>query len=1142
VSTAALITTVVGLSTAANPAWPPADPQTPAEALARASNMPDDPDYRPHADPTVICGGQLELYSFTPTCTAHLGRDELDVLPASGIAADRAWLWTIGRPDVVIAVADSGIDWSDRELVLKVRLNAGELPLPMTASGSAKSYDANGDGIFNVQDYSTATGTVVPTRQMIADPRLLARDDKGDANHNGILDPEDLIIAFSNGVDEDRNGFVDDIAGWDFLDNDNDARDPDPMASHGTRQARAIAATANNGIGGAGACPKCTILPARISASGLASGSALASSILFAVDTGAKVIAASASVGGGSRFVRGAAKYAFQSGVLIVAPAGNASSFRQEIAWDPDEVLVVSGIGYDAVRRDSATTAVAPDPCSNFGPAVAVSAPARCDDTNAAIVAGAAGLLYAASLGIREKNVSALQPALSAREVLEIAGENATDIPRTFGAAGGGSPRITAMPPAAPPPGVLIPIQVAQGWDQRTGYGRFDARRAIDAIIQRRIPPEVEIRTPAWRTMIDPSPISDFPVTAHVSNPRADSASYVLEYAIGSSPSADAFSPIASGTLAKGDSIDVMGMVPTDALFPDPTAPPATPDAFAITIRLSASAATGDTMVRGETRRLVFVHRDLDILPAFPIALDASVTSSPRLIDLDGDGKEEIVVATDDGMIHVLDGKGRALPGWPQRAPLDPLIDPKSSRSHVASAAFSSGAVPSDCGQAILAPLAVAPPSTAQPQGLIVATTADAEILAFDGTGRMLSGFPFLLSPVGMPPNPPSPGRQRNAPLGITASPVLADVDGDGKLDILQAASDGVVHAITQNGQEITGLGLNLEERTGGLAIGDLDGDGRIDIVAASPRAVFIHFGSGTTGSFELPAAAPMRTDGFFSEPYPTPVLGDVDGDNVPEIVIATRGRPVLVYKMAGGNPIRSTIADRGQIGARSSAASTGGMIFAASGITAVADLDLDGVLDVAVPASATDALQGLDSAAAIEQLFGLWSLRDGAFLSGAPHLMGDPAPWGAAIADIDGDGQPEIVTGDGDGRVEAFAFDGTSPLRWPKLTGAWVQGAAALGDLAGNGLIDVVAATHGGLLFAWRTTGPRKGALPWSSFGHDTMSTSNVATPTAVFTHVSLGSGCSCRDQTVGRSSATILIALLGVLVFRATRRALHR
>jgi len=137
---------------------------------------------------------------------------------ASG-AAQTAWMTTTGRPDVSIAVLDSGIKWNDggamNDLRLKIRINRGELPLPSHDLATAVSnpgrndcsqfvsaYDANGDGVFNVDDYAcdSRVATVLHGSGLRKGPA-------------GVLTPEDLTIAFSDGVDGDGNGFVDDVAG-----------------------------------------------------------------------------------------------------------------------------------------------------------------------------------------------------------------------------------------------------------------------------------------------------------------------------------------------------------------------------------------------------------------------------------------------------------------------------------------------------------------------------------------------------------------------------------------------------------------------------------------------------------------------------------------------------------------------------------------------------------------------------------------------------------------------------------------------------------------------------------------------------------------------------------------------------------------
>ena len=89
------------------------------------------------------------------------------------------------------------------------------------------TYDKNRDGVFNVQDYA-------------GDSRV------GDRNGNGLLDPQDLIKAFSDGRDGDHNGYVDDISGWDFAEDDNDPADL-VRYGHGTGESEDSSAEANNG-------------------------------------------------------------------------------------------------------------------------------------------------------------------------------------------------------------------------------------------------------------------------------------------------------------------------------------------------------------------------------------------------------------------------------------------------------------------------------------------------------------------------------------------------------------------------------------------------------------------------------------------------------------------------------------------------------------------------------------------------------------------------------------------------------------------------------------------------------------------------------------------------------------------------------
>lgn len=122
-----------------------------------------------------------------------------------------------------------------------------------------------------------------------------------------------------NGVDDDHNGYVDDVAGWDFVGND---ATPDDANGHGTHVAGTIAA-AHNGYGATGVAPDATVMPVRVlDGSGSGTAVAVAAGIRYAARSGADII--NLSLGGSfSSVIQSAIQYALQLDVLVVAAAGN---------------------------------------------------------------------------------------------------------------------------------------------------------------------------------------------------------------------------------------------------------------------------------------------------------------------------------------------------------------------------------------------------------------------------------------------------------------------------------------------------------------------------------------------------------------------------------------------------------------------------------------------------------------------------------------------------------------------------------------------------------------------------------------------------------------------------------------------------
>jgi subtilisin family serine protease len=120
---------------------------------------------------------------------------------------------------------------------------------------------------------------------------------------------------------EDKNGYVEDIAGWDFVHNTNNPWDDD---GHGTFVAGLIAAAAHNGKGIAGINWGAQIMPLKImNVFGKGRAFHVARAILYAADHGAKVINLSLEADELSKTDQFAIDYAYAKGALIVVAAGN---------------------------------------------------------------------------------------------------------------------------------------------------------------------------------------------------------------------------------------------------------------------------------------------------------------------------------------------------------------------------------------------------------------------------------------------------------------------------------------------------------------------------------------------------------------------------------------------------------------------------------------------------------------------------------------------------------------------------------------------------------------------------------------------------------------------------------------------------
>ncbi len=125
------------------------------------------------------------------------------------------------------------------------------------------------------------------------------------------------------GVDNDGNGYVGDVYGWDFYNNRPNGYDDN---GHGTHCAGVIAAE-KNGIGVRGIAPRVKILPVKfLGANGSGDTADAVRAIDYAVSRGAKILSNSWGGGGSSPLLDDAIQRAINHGVIFVAAAGNEST------------------------------------------------------------------------------------------------------------------------------------------------------------------------------------------------------------------------------------------------------------------------------------------------------------------------------------------------------------------------------------------------------------------------------------------------------------------------------------------------------------------------------------------------------------------------------------------------------------------------------------------------------------------------------------------------------------------------------------------------------------------------------------------------------------------------------------------------
>ena len=241
-------------------------------------------------------------------------------------------------PDVTIAVLDSGIKWNDRGAMLdlrqKTRISTGEAP-----AAASRPLDA-ARGRASTARPTRTTGLRRQRRRRLQRPRLrvrLARRARPGERGRPTFDAGDGVASPASHARpagradrvhrrrrRRRNGYADDMVGWDFLDDDNDPYD-DVQYGHGTGEARDSTAEADNvraprrrpADTDLGTCPNCMAIHMRVGDSFVADVNRFAQATIYAADNDVLVVQEALGTLNKSRLGRDAVEYAYDHGVTV---------------------------------------------------------------------------------------------------------------------------------------------------------------------------------------------------------------------------------------------------------------------------------------------------------------------------------------------------------------------------------------------------------------------------------------------------------------------------------------------------------------------------------------------------------------------------------------------------------------------------------------------------------------------------------------------------------------------------------------------------------------------------------------------------------------------------------------------------------